>query len=106
LLKPLLEDLTFVGGCATGMLITDAAVPAARPTFDVDTIAEITSYAEYVSFAEKILGFTNRWYIEAMHTAELIFLEPSLRICCINAPFFLASLKHSKEGAMRISWKP
>lgn len=43
LLQPLLDELVFVGGCVTGLLITDEAVPAARPTLDVDAIVEITS---------------------------------------------------------------
>ena len=46
LLEPLLDDLVFVGGCATGLMITDEAAPGVRPTVDVDAIAEITSYAE------------------------------------------------------------
>ena len=51
LLRPLLDELVFVGGCATGLLITDEAVPAVRPTFDVDAIAEITSYVGYLNFS-------------------------------------------------------
>src|SRR5438105_14116031 len=104
LLRPLLDELVFVGGCAAGLLITDRAVPSVRATIDVDAIAEIMSYGEYVQFAERlrevgfgedasegaplcrwrnaglildvmpldeqILGFSNRWYREAMHAAE------------------------------------
>ena len=51
LLEPLLGELVFVGGCATALLITDKAADV-RPTFDVDAIAEITSYAEYDKFSE------------------------------------------------------
>jgi hypothetical protein len=60
LLRPLLDDLVFVGGCATALLITDQAAAEVRPTFDVDAIAEITSYADYVVFSERLrnLGFT------------------------------------------------
>jgi hypothetical protein len=50
LLKPILDELVFVGGCATGLLITDEAAAEVRPTFDVDAIAEITSYADYANF--------------------------------------------------------
>jgi len=45
LIEPLLGELVFVGGCATELLITDKAAAEVRPTLDVDTIAEITSYA-------------------------------------------------------------
>jgi len=43
----------------TGLLITDEAAAAPRATLDVDAIAEITSYAEYAAFGERLrkLGF-------------------------------------------------
>jgi hypothetical protein len=60
LLKPLLGDLVFVGGSTTALLITDKAAADVRPTYDVDAIAEITSYAAYADFSERLrkLGFT------------------------------------------------
>ncbi len=60
LLIPVLDELVFVGGCTTGLLITDEGAGDVRPTFDVDAITEITSYADYVIFSERlrILGFT------------------------------------------------
>jgi hypothetical protein len=60
LLEPLLDELVFVGGCATGLMITDEAAPGVRITIDVDAIAEITSYVEYVNFSERLrsLGFS------------------------------------------------
>src|SRR5512146_1695557 len=60
LLRPLLDDLVFVGGCTTALLITDPAAAEVRPTYDVDSIAAITSYAEYAAFSERLrrLGFT------------------------------------------------
>jgi hypothetical protein len=59
LLQPLLDELVFVGGCVTGLLITDEAVPATRPTLDVDAIVEITSYVGYVNFSDRLqqIGF-------------------------------------------------
>lgn len=60
LLVPLLDELVFVGGCATGLMITDEAAASVRPTLDVDAIAEITSYAGYVDFSQRLraMGFT------------------------------------------------
>jgi hypothetical protein len=55
-LGPLLEQLVFVGGCATGLLITDQASGEVRPTFDVDAITEITGY-EVLSEKLRELGF-------------------------------------------------
>jgi hypothetical protein len=58
-LRPLLPELVFVGGCLTGLLITDEAAGEPRGTIDVDVIAEITSYAQYAEFSDRLrsLGF-------------------------------------------------
>lgn len=54
-LRPLLEELVFVGGCATGLLITDPDSRGIRATRDVDAIIQIGTYGEYVgSFAERL----------------------------------------------------
>jgi len=53
-LEPLLDDLVFVGGCATGLLITDPAADGVRPTTDVDAIVEVASYGEYVTLSERL----------------------------------------------------
>lgn len=39
-LGELLEELTLVGGCAAGLLITDAASASVRATLDVDMVVE------------------------------------------------------------------
>jgi len=52
LLKPLLSELVFVGGSTTAVLITDKAAADVRPTYDVDAIAEISSYAAYAEFSD------------------------------------------------------
>lgn len=54
LLKPILGELVFVGGCTTALLITDKAAADVRPTYDVDAIAEITSYVGYAEFSERL----------------------------------------------------
>jgi hypothetical protein len=53
------EKLVFVGGCVTGILISDMARPPVRATQDVDLIAEIASKAEYYEIAADLrrLGF-------------------------------------------------
>ena len=125
LLRPVLPDLVFVGGAVTGLLITDSAAGEPRATFDVDVIAEITSYAEYSEFGErlralgfsedtregaplcrwvnrrtvldvmpldeKVLGFSNRWYREAMETAVPHRIGVALVIRVVTAPLFLAT---------------
>jgi predicted nucleotidyltransferase len=56
LLLPMLNELVFVGGCATGLLISDEALDGVRTTYDVDAIVEVASYAEYQSVADKLRG--------------------------------------------------
>jgi hypothetical protein len=46
--------LVFVGGSTTALLITDKAAAEVRPTYDVDAIAEITSYAAYADFSHRL----------------------------------------------------
>lgn len=60
LLRPMLSDLVFVGGVVTSLLVTDEGIGAPRPTLDVDAIAEITSYAQYAAFGDRLraLGFS------------------------------------------------
>ena len=41
------EKVVFVGGCATGLFITDPAMPEVRMTKDVDVIIDITTRMEY-----------------------------------------------------------
>jgi predicted nucleotidyltransferase len=41
------EKVVFVGGCATGLFITDPAMPEVRVTKDVDVIIDIATRMEY-----------------------------------------------------------
>jgi hypothetical protein len=54
LLGPVLDDLVFVGGCTTGLFVTDSVAGGIRSTKDVDAIVDVTSYAEYTSLAERL----------------------------------------------------
>jgi predicted nucleotidyltransferase len=54
LLVPVLDELVFVGGCTTGLFITDPAAGGVRPTKDVDAIVDVTSYAEYTTLSERL----------------------------------------------------
>ena len=46
-LGPLVDELVFLGGCATGLLLTDAAAPPIRATQDVDVITGVASLPAY-----------------------------------------------------------
>ncbi|MEN8140811.1 MAG: hypothetical protein ABFR97_06250 [Thermodesulfobacteriota bacterium] len=51
-LEGLVERLVFLGGCATGLLITDNASPPIRYTHDVDVLTEVANRADYYRLAE------------------------------------------------------
>jgi hypothetical protein len=59
-LGPLLDELVFVGGAVTGLLVTDSPAGEPRVTVAVDAIAEILSYADYAAFGDRLrsLGFS------------------------------------------------
>ena len=57
--RVLTDRMVFLGGCATGLLLTDPAAPEVRPTRDVDVITEVGSLAEYYRLADalRVAGF-------------------------------------------------
>jgi len=55
-LSPLLDRIAFVGGCATGLLISDPGAAPVRSTLDVDAIIEIASYAEWIVLEDHLRG--------------------------------------------------
>ena len=119
------EKVVFVGGCATGLFITDPAMPEVRVTKDVDVIIDIASRMEYYRLEEDlrskgfkndmsedapscrwmvndikvdvmptqedILGFSNRWYLPAIETANYVEIEKELAIKLVTPPYFLAT---------------
>jgi len=113
LLEPLLDDLVFAGGCATGLLISDPASEGVRPTTDVDAITEVASYSQYTTLSERLRALklqeddregapTCRWRygdltIDVMPTDEKIlgfsnrFYKPAL-----------ASAQHIHVAGLRI----
>jgi len=97
-LASFLDEIVFVGGVTLGMLITDAAAAPIRGTTDVDVIAEIVTYADYIAFSERLrqahftedTGLTCRWHNGALTLDVLvlnkevlgftnIWYEPALR---------------------------
>jgi hypothetical protein len=58
-LAPLLDQIAFVGGCVTGLLLTDPAAAPVRPTLDVDAIVATASYADFTILENRLreLGF-------------------------------------------------
>lgn len=53
-LAPFLGEIVFVGGVTLGLLMTDKAAAPIRSTNDVDVIAGILTYVDYIAFAERL----------------------------------------------------
>lgn len=53
-LAELADEMVFLGGCATGLLITDSAAPPIRATKDVDAIVHVISRAEYYRLGDRL----------------------------------------------------
>jgi hypothetical protein len=53
-LGPLVDELVFLGGCATGLLLTDAAAPPIRATRDVDVITGAASLSAYHRLSDRL----------------------------------------------------
>jgi hypothetical protein len=97
-LAPFLNEIVFVGGVTLGLLITDEAAAPIRGTTDVDVIAEIVTYADYIAFSERLreahfiedTDLTCRWHNGALTLDVLalskevlgftnVWYEPALR---------------------------
>jgi hypothetical protein len=68
-LTPFLEEIVFVGGVTLGLLITDQGAAPIRGTNDVDVIAEIMTYTEYIIFSERL---RNEHFIEDMGEEPIV----------------------------------
>ena len=53
-LGDLLPRVTFVGGCATALLVDEAAYFGVRETEDVDVIVDVATLVEYYRFGQKL----------------------------------------------------
>jgi hypothetical protein len=87
-LVPMLDQIAFVGGCVTGLLLTDPAAAPIRATLDVDAIVQIGSYPEFTLLENRLreLGFRNspeknapvcRWVNEDL-ILDLMPTDPSI----------------------------
>lgn len=87
-LESLLNQIVFVGGCVTGLLLTDPATAPVRPTLDVDAIIEIASYLEFTALENQLrqLGFRQahaedapicRWLADDL-LLDLMPVDPSI----------------------------
>jgi hypothetical protein len=87
-LGSLRERVVFVGGCAVGLLITDAAASPVRVTYDVDLVASVSALAAYHGMEKELarLGFKRdlspdapicRWRYRELE-ADLMPTDPNI----------------------------
>lgn len=85
-LGDLRHEFVFVGGAVAGMLITDPAQPAIRPTEDVDLIVQVLARPDYYDVEERLRqqGFSQdlsrdapicRWRIDSV----IVDVMPTLK---------------------------
>lgn len=129
------ERVAFVGGCTTGLLLTDPFTrEQVRSTDDVDLIISVMTYSSLQQFKEtlkahgfkepspidedmpicamklgelrvdlmpdtaEVLGFSNRWYRQALECAEPISLGDDLIIRVVSPPLFVATKLEAYKG--------
>ena len=128
----LLKEVAFLGGCTTGLLLTDkASKEAVRYTDDVDLITHVIGLSGWIRFQnrikergfkesmeddincrmrlnglivdfmpddEKILGYSNRWYGQALKKAKDYELQDNLIIQLVTPVFFIATKLEAYKG--------
>ena len=130
--RDLLQQVAFVGGCTTGLLVTDKVTQEViRYTDDVDLITRVIGYPQWVAFQEQlkargftinledevicrmrlgeikvdfmpddvsILGFSNRWYADALESASELALSDGTVIRLVSPCFFIATKLEAYNG--------
>ena len=103
-LGSLLEKVVFLGGSATGLLISDSAILDVRMTQDVDVIVEAATWLEYNRLEKELLhrGFTQdtsegapicRWLIDG-HMID--FMPISAEILGFSNIWYASALQYSE----------
>ncbi|GJM05872.1 MAG: hypothetical protein DHS20C09_18680 [marine bacterium B5-7] len=107
------DEIVFLGGCTTGLLITDQASPPVRETKDVDVIVEVTSYSEYNQLAKRLRekGFKEdqsedapicRWIAEGI---ILDVMPTDSEILGFSNIWYSTAMKESVEVALSNDFK-
>jgi len=104
-LGELTNEMVFLGGSTTGLLITDDASPPVRETKDVDVIVEVVTLAEYYKLSEKLraLGFNEdqsegaplcRWVMDGL---ILDVMPTDSKILGFSNVWYSTAMKESVE---------
>jgi predicted nucleotidyltransferase len=124
-LGPLRQRMVLLGGCATGLLLTDPAAAPIRATRDVDMIVDTPGHSDNFKLEKEltkrgfrhdltvgapicrwtlgdllvdviptdpsVLGFSNRWYPEALASFWLVRLPSGVEVSVASPAAFLAT---------------
>jgi len=104
----LLQQVVFIGGCATGLLITDkASLESVRYTDDVDIVTHVIGYSQWVQFQEQLSerGFVvspDDNVICRMRLGELKvdFMPDDASILGFSNRWYADVIEHCKEVAL------
>lgn len=107
-LGSLLEEVVFLGGCATGLLITDRAAAPIRATTDVDVITDVAAVGDYYRLAERLReqGFREdvsegapvcRWLCESV-VLDVMPTDPA--VLGFGSPWYSPALEASELVAL------
>ncbi|MDO9631615.1 MAG: hypothetical protein Q7I92_06945 [Humidesulfovibrio sp.] len=106
LLDELTDEVVFVGGAATGLLLTDPAAPDVRPTLDVDVVVEVASRTGYYRFEDRLRehGFLEAPEEEVIcrwkhRTAKIILdvMPTDESILGFTNPWYLPAMRHAQS---------
>lgn len=104
-LAPIIDQIAFVGGAVTALLLTDPAAAPVRPTLDIDAIAAVASYTEFTLLERRLteLGFRHsveegapicRWICEDL-ILDLMPIDAS--ILGFSNLWYEGALEHAQD---------
>lgn len=104
-LGELADEMVLVGGCATGLLITDTAAPPIRMTKDVDVIVQVVSRGDYYQLSDRLRtqGFSEdtsedapicRWKSEEI-LLDVMPIDP--KVLGFGNEWYEPATKHAQE---------
>jgi len=104
-LGDLRDKVVFVGGCATGLFITDPAIPEVRATQDVDIIVEVASRMAYYRLEEelRLKGFKQdmsenapvcRWLVDVI---KVDIMPTQEEILGFSNRWYLPAIKNAEQ---------
>lgn len=96
-LGPLVDEMVFLGGCATCLLLTDPATPPPRVTYDVDVIVEAASLLDYHKLSEKLRRYLI-WFCPTLDVLKIYKFRDIRSQKKCDDPFFIQTMLIKLSG--------